>query len=472
MARIKKDALTLEERLEQALVSEDGQPYKAPNNWVWTRLGEYINFATDYVANGSFASLKENVKMFKEENYALMVKTQDFSNNFSQSLTFTDRHGYEFLKKSSLFGGELILSNIGSIGKVFRVPHLNRPMTLASNSIMIKCYDDQHYDYLYYFLLSPIGTELLLSISTATTVRKINKTDLKTISIPLPPLTEQQRITERIESLFEKLDRARELVQSTLDSFKPRKASILHKAFTGELTAKWRAENDVGRDSWSETSIGNECIVNPKRTDIKGASENIFVSFVPMPSVSDVLGEITNYISRPLVEVKKGYTSFEEGDVIFAKITPCMENGKSAIVGKLQNGIGFGSTEFHVLRCNESMDAKYLYHLIRSQKFRDKARSVMTGAVGQQRVPKGFIQEYKIALPSLPEQQEIVRILDNLFEQEQKAKELSNILDQIDLMKKSILARAFRGQLGTNDPNEESAIELLKKVLSEQNEVN
>jgi len=130
----KEKALTPEEKLTQALVPDVEQPYRVPKNWCWAKLGSYIDYATDYVANGSFATLKQNVKILKEEDYALMVKTADFSNNFTKSLTYTDRHGYDFLSKSSLHGGELILSNIGSIGKVFRVPYFNRPMTLASNS--------------------------------------------------------------------------------------------------------------------------------------------------------------------------------------------------------------------------------------------------------------------------------------------------------------------------------------------------
>jgi len=112
------------------------------------RLGEVCEKVTDYVASGSFAALKENVLITNEENYALMVKTADFANGFTKGLTYTDKHGYEFLHNSNLFGGELILSNIGSIGKVFKVPYLNRPMTLASNSVMLKTGDNTLRDYL------------------------------------------------------------------------------------------------------------------------------------------------------------------------------------------------------------------------------------------------------------------------------------------------------------------------------------
>lgn len=229
MARAKKEAaLTPEERLQAALVPDWEWPYKLPENWCWTRIGNYVDYVTDYVANGSFASLKANVSIFKDENYALMVKTQDFANGFTKSLTYTDKHGYDFLSKSTLHGGELILSNIGSVGKVFRVPYFDRPMTLASNSVMVKCYNSCDYDWMYYFLLSPIGFEELKSITTGTAVPKFNKTDLKTIPLPVPPLAEQQRIVDRIKSLFAKLDEAKEKAQAVMDSFETRKAAILH----------------------------------------------------------------------------------------------------------------------------------------------------------------------------------------------------------------------------------------------------
>lgn len=256
MARAKKEtALTPEERLQAALVPDWEWPYKLPGNWCWTRLGYYVDYVTDYVANGSFASLKANVNILKDENYALMVKTQDFANGFTKSLTYTDKHGYDYLAKSALFGGELILSNIGSVGKVFRVPFLNRPMTLASNSVMVKCHNSLDYDWLYYFLLSPVGFEELQSITTGTAVPKFNKTDLKTVFLPVPPLAEQQRIVDRIESLFARLDEAKEKAQAVVESFENRKAAILHKAFAGELTAKWRKKHGIGMESWEDASF-------------------------------------------------------------------------------------------------------------------------------------------------------------------------------------------------------------------------
>ena len=213
----------------------DEIPFEIPNNWEWVRLGNYVPIITDYVANGSFASLRENVKIYKTENYALMVKTADFSNNFTESLTYTDKEGYEFLEKSSLYGGELLLSNIGSIGKVFLVPYFNRPMTLASNSIMIKCFDKNEYPWLYEYFLSPEGYSALLHISTGSTMPKFNKTDLRNVVIPVPSMSEQKRIVSVIEKIFNQIEVVKEN-QEELSKLKDGlKNKILDLAIQGKL---------------------------------------------------------------------------------------------------------------------------------------------------------------------------------------------------------------------------------------------
>ena len=181
-------------------------PFEIPKTWSWCRLGEYCQKVTDQVASGSFAALRENVPSLKTPDYAIMVKTADFSHNFTQDLTYTTKAGYDFLENSNLFGGELILSNIGSVGKVFIVPKLQKKMTLAPNSIMLRFYEEIQKDYFYYFFLSPIGLMHLLSISRGATILKFNKTDLKTLPIPIPPINEQLRMVTQIQKLFEMVE--------------------------------------------------------------------------------------------------------------------------------------------------------------------------------------------------------------------------------------------------------------------------
>ena len=208
--KIKKEKLLPE-------ITEDDIPFDIPENWKWIRLIDCCEKVTDQVASGSFASIRANVRNYKTEEYALLVKTADFANNFSRNLTYTDKHGYEFLNNSNLFGGELILSNIGSIGKVFIVPHLDRPMTLAPNSIMIRLPGNNEIlkQFLYSFLKSPLGYESLMSITSGTAMAKLNKTDLKTIIVPLPPLAEQKRIVEKLDQLLPLCDSMKEAIDAT-----------------------------------------------------------------------------------------------------------------------------------------------------------------------------------------------------------------------------------------------------------------
>ena len=456
----KKETLTPEERLQAALVPESEQPYKIPGNWCWTQLGTYIDFATDYVANGSFASLKQNVAYYKEENYAILVKTQDFSNSFTEDLTYTDKRGYDFLKKSVLYGGELILSNIGSIGKVFRVPHLNKPMTLAPNSIMIKCYRETDYDLLYYYFLSPFGTEQLYSITTGTAVKKFNKTDLKAICLPLPPLFEQQRIVDRIESLFSKLDEAKQKAQEALDSFEIRKAAILHKAFTGELTAQWRKEHGVGLESWEKLKIGTYAQVKGGKRLPKGHKLVTDRTAHPYLRIAD-FGDGTindsdlHYVTEDTFSQIKNYI-INKGDVYISIVGSI---GKAGIIPESLDGANLTENAARIISVRTL--PQYLCAFLSSP----EAQSDIQGRIRSATLGKLSllnIKDIETPVPSINEQTEIVHILDDLLAKEQQAKESAEgVLEQIDLIKKAILARAFRGELGTNDPTEESAVKLL-----------
>jgi type I restriction enzyme S subunit len=150
---------------------------------------------------------------------------------------------------------------------------------------------------------------------------------------------------------------------------------------------------------------------NPSKTELSGLAEDTQVSFVPMERVSED-GVLSLELTRPLGEVRQGFTYFRNGDVLVAKITPCFENGKGARADHLENGIGFGTTEFHVLRPGASIDGRYLELITRLHAFREQGVSEMSGSAGQQRVPEAFLSNYIAPLPSLPEQRAIAAFLD------------------------------------------------------------
>lgn len=161
--------------------------------------------------------------------------------------------------------------------------------------------------------------------------------------------------------------------------------------------------------------LGEVCLINPKSCTLKDDTE---VSFIPMTKVGEHgefdASEIKNYS-----EVKKGFTNFQNGDILFAKITPCMENGKGAIAHNMKNGIGFGSTEFHVLRPDtDKMTSEWLYYLTTWKTFRKEAERNMTGSAGQKRVPKTFLENYVVNLPDIDTQKsenKILRKVDDLI---------------------------------------------------------
>src|SRR5690606_38006835 len=199
--------------------------------------------------------------------------------------------------------------------------------------------------------------------------------------------------------------------------------------------------------SWASVSISDVVEVNP-RFDKGGIEDNAEVSFVPMPAVGAETGEIDVSGTKLFGDVKKGYTGFLEGDVLFAKITPCMENGKMAIVPALKNGIGFGSTEFHVLRPLPGIEPKFVYYFVSSKQVRYDAEHNMTGAVGQKRVPAGYLAGKSLPLPPTNEQKRIVAKIETLFSELDKGIEaLKTARDQLKVYRQAVLKHAFEGKL-------------------------
>lgn len=434
-------------------------------NFKLVKLGDFIKQirGVSYKKSDIYTNLNEkSIELLRANN----IKD---SNLVLDDIVYVDRSKVkkeQILKKGDI----LICASSGSkhlVGKSVLIKE-NTNFTFGAFCKVIRT-EKISSRFLEYFFQSQEYRNLINQVVSGTNINNIKNEHIDNIMIPLPPLNEQQRIVERIESLFVKLDRAKELIENTLAQFEQNKMAILHKAFTGELTAKWRKENNIDLSSWENGILMDFCKINPKKINTKEFDDDMIVSFIPMPCVSDIWGKIVKKELRKLGEVKKGYTNFCEGDVLFAKITPCMENGKSAIVDKLENDIGFGSTEFYILRCDENkLNNKYLHYFVRQKTFRDEAKGEMTGAVGQQRVPKTFLENYKMKVPTIEEQQEIVNILDKLLAKYNKIKNLEQQLEKIELLKKAILAKAFRGELGTNNPDEESAENLLKEILAEK----
>jgi type I restriction enzyme, S subunit len=204
---------------------------------------------------------------------------------------------------------------------------------------------------------------------------------------------------------------------------------------------------------WSIQPIASVCAVNPKKPATDALKSSDPVTFVPMPAVDANVGAITAPLTRPFASVRKGFTAFANEDVIVAKITPCFENGKAAICRGLTNGLGFGSTEFHVLRCIEAVIPEYIYYFVRQESFRRGGEANMTGSVGQKRVPADWLKSVEIPLPPLAEQRRIVAKVEAVLARVNAARQrLAKLPALLKRFRQSTLAAACSGRL-TDDVN-------------------
>lgn len=291
-------------------------------------------------------------------------------------------------------------------------------------------------DNLFLFYVLKFLKSQLLTLGGKTTFKHINQKKLANLLIPLPPIEEQKRIVARIEEILSRVEQAKRLREGALKQTEQIMQSALHEIFS------------EAEEKWGNELLPNVCKINPSKKEISNLPDDLKVTFVPMSSVNEITGSIENPSIRLLKDVRKGYTYFRENDVLFAKITPCMENGKAAVAKNLVNGIGFGSTEFHVIRPSNKILAEWIYYFIRQKSFRELAARNMTGSVGQQRVPEDFLKSVRIPLPPIEEQKQIVSYLNSLQEkvlllrkhQEETKKELEKIVPVV-------LDKAFKGEL-------------------------
>lgn len=223
---------------------------------------------------------------------------------------------------------------------------------------------------------------------------------------------------------------------------------------------------------WSIATIADVSDIGPKKAQLDSTPDTEF-NFVPMPAVREEFGGIDVSTLRSYSEVKKGYTQFQEGDVLFAKITPCMENGKVAVVPKLDNAVGYGSTEFHVLRPADSLSPKWLAYYLSQTGFRRDAQRSMTGSAGQLRVSKRWLSEQTIPVPPIPTQDEILAKIEELFSDlDAGVAALERARANLKWYRASVLKAAVQGKLTeqwrAEHPDVEPASALLERILAER----
>ncbi|ELK0971539.1 N-6 DNA methylase [Campylobacter coli] len=362
---------------------------------------------------------------------------------------------------------DILICKDGALtGKIAMVRNefIRKSAMINEHIFLLRCDNIAKQKYLFYILHSYSGQQALKSKITGSAQGGINKTNLESILIPNADFEIQKQIVAECEKVEEQYNTIRMSVEeyqnlikailqkcgiiddgggyelnsilenlqklefkldfnllfSFIDDFTNARQEDLKKfkEFVKNIKAILDTLLISPKDGWKRISLKNEQYMelNPSKKEISKLDENMLVSFIEMASVSDK-GYIQSKIDRSLNEVRKGYTYFIENDILIAKITPCMENGKCAIAKNLTNNIGFGSTEFHIFRAKTGLDSSFLFYNLNQQNIREKAALAMTGASGHKRVPISFYENLTIPLPPLEIQEKIVQNIE-LVEQQ------------------------------------------------------
>ena len=446
MAKKKQIELTIEEKLQNALVSKEEQPYKIPNNWCWTYFKDIF-----YIENG-YAFKKID---YKKEGIPL-VRISNIENgivNINECIYVNKLEKNE--EKYVIEKGDLLIALSGATTGKNGVYYLDEIAYLNQRigNIKIKNKEKVLNEYRNYYIA--LKNEDILNLAYGGAQPNISPKVIEFISIPLPPIKEQQRIVNRIESLFAKLDRAKELIENTLAQFEQNKMAILHKAFTGELTVKWRKENNINeKNFFNKVKLKNVIkLISGRDVSVSLCNDkSIGIPYILGASnIKDNKFFIERWIENPVVVSEKN-------DILLSV---------KGTIGKLylqkEEKINI-SRQIMALRALNELNTHYLYYFLlrECERLKFEGNGLIPG------ISRKDILDLNILLPTLEEQQEIVNILDKLLAKYNKIKNLEQQLEKIELLKKAILAKAFRGELGTNNPDEESAENLLKEILAEK----
>lgn len=447
----KKTALTIEERLQQALVPAEEQPYEVPENWVWV-YGKNI-----------FMPM-ESRKPDGEDFYYIDIDAIDNKNQVVTEAKKIKTAQAPSRASRKLHTGDTVFSLVRPYLKNIAYIDVQLSDCIASTGFFVCTPNAALNDkYLYRLMVSSYVVDGLNKHMKGDNSPSIRKDDIENYPFPLPPFLEQQRIVERIEELFAKLDEAKERLQEVVDSFAVRKAAILHKAFTGELTKQWRRENGVSDESWEESNFGKFTVSQYGYTE-KAHWEKVGPKFLRITDIQDNKVDWDEVPWCPIDEAGMKQYAVQIGDIMIARTGAT--TGKSYLICDDVEAV-FASFLIRLKVVNKNLDYNYLYGYMQSEDYWRQITDFSSG-IAQPGVNASKLKQIKFKCPTLPEQHEIVRLIDDLLARERKAQQAAEqALASIDLMKKSILARAFRGELGTNKASEASALELLKQVLAE-----
>ena len=439
---------------DSLFVPEEEQPYPIPENWCWT----YLSCVAQW---GSGGTPSRKILAYYDGEIS-WIKTGELNDELIYE---SEEHiSSEAIANSSakLFPIHTVIiamygATIGKVGILEIEAATNQACACAVSSTAI--------DYKYLFYYAKSQKEAFIKKGKGGAQPNISQEIIKTHEIPLPPLPEQHRIVNCIESLFAKLDEAKEKAQAVVDGFELRKSAILHKAFTGDLTEQWRKEHGEGLDGWKNTTLSEIVSGFKYGTSEKSTYNNTGMPVLRIPNVGTgtLSFEDMKYLAHNDVDEAN---QVHENDLLIIR-----SNGsrdlvvKCAIVPALSRKFAYASFLIRI-KPSEWILPDYLALYLNSTDARTQMFKKAKSSAGIHNINSQELGSITINVPTIYEQSAIIAVLNNLLAKGQQAKEAAEaVLIQIDTMKKAILARAFRGELGTNDPAEEWAGEMVKAVL-------
>ncbi len=441
---------------DSLFVPEEEQPYPIPENWCWT----YLSCVAQW---GSGGTPSRKILAYYDGEIS-WIKTGELNDELIYE---SEEHiSSEAIANSSakLFPIHTVIiamygATIGKVGILEIEAATNQACACAVSSTAI--------DYKYLFYYAKSQKEAFIKKGKGGAQPNISQEIIKTHEIPLPPLPEQHRIVNCIESLFAKLDEAKEKAQAVVDGFELRKSAILHKAFTGELTERWRKEHGIGMESWVRAVLIDVLKEKP-RNGYSPKPVNYVTPYKSMTLSATTSGvfkdEYFKYVDETIPE--DSYLWLKPGDILIQRANSLDKVGTSAVYTGQEHEFIYPDLMMK-LQVVETASSQFVAYSLKRDDSLAYFRANATGTAGNMpKINQKVVSQTPLNLPTFDEQIEIVRILESLFVKVQQSKEAAEaVLSQIDTMKKAILARAFRGELGTNDPTEEWAGEVVKAVL-------
>ncbi|MDM5299479.1 restriction endonuclease subunit S [Bacillus pumilus] len=410
-----------------------------------------MKFLTNAIQTGSTPSTKDESYFDGDINWYTPGDFKDYIDLTKASKTITDKAIKD--KESRLFEVNTIaIVGIGAtLGKVALLKEkgsFNQQITGINTNCLLKS------KFLYYWL--SVNRDVIFKTANYTTLPIINNQFIKEFECPLPSVDLQSDI---IFYLDQKLSDIKILIQkkeSIIKLLEQQRQSIITEAVTKGLNPNVKMKDSgvewIGEipEHWEVKRLKNVLALNPSKNEVN-ALKGLGVTFLPMENIL-APNEVDISLTKNIEEVYSGYTYFKNNDLVVAKVTPCFENGNIAVMQNLENSIGFGTTELHVLRAKPKQNINFYFYLAQSAPFKQEGVSTMYGVGGLKRIPSEFILNYKFAMPSVSEQNEIVEFLNEKCTELESIKKLINRqIDKLKEYRQALIYEAVTGKIDVRD---------------------